>query len=451
MDGIEFGQVEFREPELELRPDRNRKFAVVACGEVDQRQLPIFVDLDVMRDMEGHARTNTHVELGGVLLGGKFVDDQGRSFVVVQEALRAEHYEATRGSFKFTHDTWEQIARDREQFPESMILVGWYHTHPDWGVFLSGMDTFICDNFFGDDLDIDLVIDPCRGDRGWFFWDDVDGARSKQRVSGFYLFANRYRRSELLQFAEALSIKNPAYFDPRYETPMGETTMQPVVNIHDQKSPVLMVAVLGMLTVQMLVLGLIAWRLLSPPDAAIPWAQQQRNNIYRELLGQMAGPTADGTKMLERIDNLALQNREMKTDLDGRGLLVDNLKNQNEKLARSIKTGKDSLDRKSETVIRRDDEINSLNEKLKTEKGLNADIKKGVSIGGLKWPIVTAIGLATALTGILLGTLVGKHLREDEDYYGDSSELPTNHPPDNPQSAPSADVTMGDGSESGNS
>ena len=163
MDGIEFGQVEFREPESELRPDRNRKFAVVGCGEVDQSQLPIFVDLDVMRDMEGHARTNTHVELGGILLGGKFVDEEGRSFVVVQEALRAEHYEATRGSFKFTHETWSQFARDREELPEDLHLVGWYHTHPDWGVFLSGMDTFICDNFFADDLDVDLVIDPCRG------------------------------------------------------------------------------------------------------------------------------------------------------------------------------------------------------------------------------------------------------------------------------------------------
>ena len=68
MDEIEFGQVEFREPESEIRPDRDRQFCAIACGEINQSQLPIFVDLDVMRDMEGHARTNTHVELGGVML-----------------------------------------------------------------------------------------------------------------------------------------------------------------------------------------------------------------------------------------------------------------------------------------------------------------------------------------------------------------------------------------------
>ena len=58
MDDIEFGQVEFREPESHLRPDRNRNYATVACGTIAPDQLPIFVDMDVMRDMEGHARTN---------------------------------------------------------------------------------------------------------------------------------------------------------------------------------------------------------------------------------------------------------------------------------------------------------------------------------------------------------------------------------------------------------
>jgi proteasome lid subunit RPN8/RPN11 len=41
-------------------------------------------------------------------------------------------------------------------------MVGWYHTHPDWGVFLSSMDMFICDNFFNK-LDVAYVIDPWRG------------------------------------------------------------------------------------------------------------------------------------------------------------------------------------------------------------------------------------------------------------------------------------------------
>ena len=62
--------------------------------------------------------------------------------------------------FKFTHDPWSEISRERDEFPDELQIVGWYHTHPDWGVFLSGMDMFICDNFFNKRLDVALVIAP---------------------------------------------------------------------------------------------------------------------------------------------------------------------------------------------------------------------------------------------------------------------------------------------------
>jgi proteasome lid subunit RPN8/RPN11 len=418
MDGIEFGEVEFRDPEPARRPDRDRRYCVVACGQVEPSQLPVFVDLDVMRDMEGHARSNVHVELGGVLLGGKFVDDDGQSFVVVKEALRARHYEATRGSFKFTHDTWARITRDREQFPAELQLVGWYHTHPDWGVFLSGMDTFICENFFADQLDVDLVIDPCRGDRGWFFWDQQDGVRTKQRLAGFYLFASRFRRTEVLQFARALSEVNPAYFDPRYETPMGESTMQPVVNIHDQKSPLLTLAVLGILAVQMLVLGLIAWRTLFPPPAAAGLAQQQRAGVYREILGQMVESSSAETGIIERVEQLADENRQLQLDLDGRSLLIEQLRNDNLRLTRSAENSQRSLNEKSATVASLNEEISELQEQLRTEQNVNADIKAGRPIGGMKWPWVTAIAVASGLVGLLAGTLVARHLSDEEEYSG---------------------------------
>ena len=82
-------------------------------------------------------------------------------------------------------------------------MVGWYHTHPDWSVFLSGMDMFICDHFFNRPLDVALVIDPCRQDRGFFQWTG-DADPRVRRTSGFYLIASRFRRFELRR-AVALS------------------------------------------------------------------------------------------------------------------------------------------------------------------------------------------------------------------------------------------------------
>ena len=254
---IQFGEVEETPPQRELRPDRNLHFAVVACGEPAEGELPVFVDLDVLREMEAHAQSDTSVELGGVMLGGQFTDDEGRPFVVVSDSLRARHFEATRGSFKFTHDTWSEITRQRDGFPDRTQMVGWYHTHPDWGVFLSGMDMFICDNFFNRPLDVALVIDPCRGDRGWFQWTGDPHARVR-RTCGFYLTASRFRQTELEQYAAQLEGKqmapNPQGNYPGYPAP--------VVNIAGDRSPYHGQMVLGMLVIQFCFLMIVAWKLL---------------------------------------------------------------------------------------------------------------------------------------------------------------------------------------------
>lgn len=266
-DGIHFGEVEQAAPEGALRPDENRHYAVVAYGEPQERDLPIFVDLDVLADMEEHAQSDTSVELGGVLLGSYCEDSEGRPFVVVTDSLRAQHYESTKGSFKFTHDTWSAITREREQFPAEIQMVGWYHTHPDWGVFLSGMDMFICDNFFNKKLDVAYVIDPCRGDRGMFQWTGDERQRVR-RTGGFFVTASRFRAAELEYYVAELSGAMPATITSRGT---AGPSSAPVVHLHQPQRPDPQwqgIAVVGMLALQFLLVALIAWKTLTPPVGA---------------------------------------------------------------------------------------------------------------------------------------------------------------------------------------
>ena len=60
--------VQHAERQTHRRPDENKHFGVVPVFEPAEGDLRIYVDIDVMRDMEGHALSNTGVELGGVLL-----------------------------------------------------------------------------------------------------------------------------------------------------------------------------------------------------------------------------------------------------------------------------------------------------------------------------------------------------------------------------------------------
>ena len=258
---IQFGDLEEATPEVRLRPDGNKHFCVVPVySPSEENELPIFVDLDAMRDMEDHALSDTGVELGGVMLGGQYEDERGRPFVLVTDSLRAKHYESTKGSFKFTHDTWAQITRERDEFPDDLQMVGWYHTHPDWGVFLSGMDMFICDNFFNKELDVALVIDPCRQDRGFFQWTG-DAEQRVRRTDGFYLVASRFRQFELNEYVTYLEGKVAMSGDPRFRGVSSGPA--PIVNVGAQP-PWQTTAIVGMLTMQFCFLMLIAVRMLSP-------------------------------------------------------------------------------------------------------------------------------------------------------------------------------------------
>jgi LysM repeat protein len=71
-------------------------------------------------------------------------------------------------SLTFTHDVWSEILSVvNADFPDSRI-VGWYHTHPSFGLFLSQYDEFIQRNFFAEPGQVALVIDPIAGELAWF-------------------------------------------------------------------------------------------------------------------------------------------------------------------------------------------------------------------------------------------------------------------------------------------
>lgn len=325
---IEFGQVNHSQPEEELRPDRNAQFATTIVGEIGPSDLPIFVDLDVMRDMEAHSLTDTRVELGGVMLGRQRVDAQGNPFVVIQESLRAEHYHATKGSFTFTHDTWSEITRRRAEFHPELEMVGWYHTHPGWNVFLSGMDNFICDNFFNRPLDVALVIDPCQDDRGWFQWQreqNEDGTQSQatQPTDGFILMTGRHRTQELEYFADLYARENKMTNDPRYSNTPGRETIHVV-----QTTPSSNHLLLGMLALQLIfMVGLTCWAFWGGGDRSDSVSQQTatdthpqqtiRQQAQAELLERVVAGQAGNGELATEFTRLKEQEFLLRSSLDG--------------------------------------------------------------------------------------------------------------------------------------
>ncbi len=130
-----------------------------------QRQPTLFIDSEVVRQIRQHARSSSKTEICGVLIG------QDRDGCVrVQASITGQNAEEAGAHVTFTQDTWEHIYKIKDRdFPEERI-VGWYHSHPGFGVFLSEHDTFIHKNFFSSPGQVAWVFDPHSDEEGCFGW-----------------------------------------------------------------------------------------------------------------------------------------------------------------------------------------------------------------------------------------------------------------------------------------
>ena len=118
----------------------------------------------MMKKIEDHCFSETQIEVGGFLVGYLEGDTAH-----VTNVFPAKHSVGASTQLTFTHDSWNAIYEQLEKEPEGSSLIGWFHSHPNFGVFLSDHDKFIQANFFKQDGQITVVVDPIRGKRGWFF------------------------------------------------------------------------------------------------------------------------------------------------------------------------------------------------------------------------------------------------------------------------------------------
>ena len=156
---------------------------ILPVGERVQGNKNIYIAQKVYRQIHKFTEGKTENESGGILVG-EFVEEFGKQNILIEGFIEAKHCEATPQTLTFTHQTWEAVDKEMEKKHQGKSIVGWIHTHPDFGIFLSNYDTFIQENFFKEENQIAYVIDPIRGEEGFYFWEEG----KIERCPGFYLY-----------------------------------------------------------------------------------------------------------------------------------------------------------------------------------------------------------------------------------------------------------------------
>ena len=112
-------------------------------------------------------------ETAGFLLGqyveGTAQKERKMYEVVCEVFIPAQHIQSNQLEVEFTPETFRDLAAKSDKYPNLKIL-GWFHTHPNWGVFLSDRDENIHENYFRKKWQIAVVVDPLSDKIGIFTW-----------------------------------------------------------------------------------------------------------------------------------------------------------------------------------------------------------------------------------------------------------------------------------------
>jgi proteasome lid subunit RPN8/RPN11 len=142
----------------------------------EQGDVRVFLSRDGADGLVGHceAQAEAGVEALGFLAGGVF-SWKGRSYTVVRDAVTTS-LDASAISVRFNRDGFPDLFSKLDRLGYDYQLVGWYHSHPGYGCFMSETDVGTQRAGFPEAYHVALVVDPVRKEMRAF------GARKEDMV-----------------------------------------------------------------------------------------------------------------------------------------------------------------------------------------------------------------------------------------------------------------------------
>jgi len=121
--------------------------------------------------------TTSNLELFGYLVGNVFEWKKTKYVIITDQlfdknAVDSQQYftsqiDGTAGNFDAVLNGLRDLRKD-----DDLRILGWWHTHPDFGCFLSTTDIHTQKFFFPESYQVALILDPIRKEYTFFTLDD---------------------------------------------------------------------------------------------------------------------------------------------------------------------------------------------------------------------------------------------------------------------------------------
>lgn len=148
-------------PQCRLHPDQfappPRRFQV--GYDASPEAVAFYIPQGVLEELFQHGRSHRSIEVGGYLFGRTYADET-RAVVDVCGIYPIVSRDATLCHFRFRIEDSHRAERFLlAHFPGTEI-VGWFHTHPGHGVFMSSVDVNTHLRYFAPFHRVAMVVDP---------------------------------------------------------------------------------------------------------------------------------------------------------------------------------------------------------------------------------------------------------------------------------------------------
>ena len=187
-------------------------------GRFGQSKLKVVFLASALSAIFQHASYDLRNERFGILVGGVFSDPRtGEPWVEIVAMLPAERVQANIASVEVSHEEINRLNTKVDSIlastRETVRKIGWYHTHPGHGIFMSGTDQTNQKLCYTADWQVALVVDPVHRTYGAF-----SGPDCAALTEGLLLLSN----------TEVEQLNTPAY-----------QTWKQVVDVQGPPSPII--------------------------------------------------------------------------------------------------------------------------------------------------------------------------------------------------------------------
>ncbi|MCJ7654226.1 MAG: Mov34/MPN/PAD-1 family protein [Dehalococcoidia bacterium] len=182
-------------------------------GSPEDSKVVIYIDKQAYDAIHRHGAANPQREVVGILLGNFSEDSSGKYRVDVAGIVKSESAPGNQTQAQFTHEVWLQLVESAKRDYPNQKVVGWYHTHPGFGAFMSDDDINSHRLAFSHPWHVAAVCDPIKNELCFFGW---DGSEIKA-IKGFYTYEVPAKELKLLPPPKRRTpsqIKAPAFLIP---------------------------------------------------------------------------------------------------------------------------------------------------------------------------------------------------------------------------------------------